>query len=66
MTTNLHEYRNFIGGAFLDGAAGTFDDIDPATGGISAGASPRSSGTWRTSEATSQTTTGGSTIMATA
>ncbi len=29
--TNIREYRNFIGGAFVDGAAGTFDDIDPTT-----------------------------------
>ena len=36
MTSNLREYRNFIGGAFHDGAAGTFDDIDPATGEVAA------------------------------
>ena len=29
--TNVRDYRNFVGGEFVDGAAGTFDDIDPTT-----------------------------------
>ena len=29
--TNVRDYRNFIGGKFVDGAAGTFSDIDPTT-----------------------------------
>ena len=29
--TNVRDYRNFIGGEFVNGAAGTFDDIDPTT-----------------------------------
>ena len=29
--TNVRDYRNFGGGEFVYGSAGTFDDIDPTT-----------------------------------